>query len=118
MIILLQFRDYCTGLFNYNFCATEHFKYFLLCVMLPVSIMLFLWWWGDISRIFNSERPQEKTFKDIFFEMIPKVYIKRFIIAAVIIALRKMILRYPKAKNAINDVLDLAKNMSKTNLTK
>lgn len=116
MIVLLQVRDYCNGLFNYNFCATEHFKYILLCVMLPVLIMLFLWWWSDIMRIFNPECPQEqeKTFTDVLFEMIPKVYIKRFIIAAVIVALRKIVSRYPKTKNAVVDVFNLAKNMGKT----
>lgn len=100
VITILQIRSFCDGIFNLNFCALDHYKYFLFCVMIPVLIGLVFWW---VPKKTNNNA-NEKTLKEILIDSIPKQYIKRFIIAAIIIGVRKFIMSYPRAKKFIDNV--------------
>ena len=58
VLTVLQIPDYCVWFFNRNFCAQIHFKYFLMCVLLPAMIGLIFWWTPEISRLFCKNRCQ------------------------------------------------------------
>ena len=105
MITILQIHSFCIGVFNQNFCEMNHYKYFLFCVMIPVLIGLIFWW---IPKR-NYDDTQEKTLKEILIDSIPKQYIKRYIIAAIIIGVRRFIMSYPRAKNFIDNVNNFLK---------
>lgn len=102
LITILQIPEFCIGVFNYNFCEMSGFKYFLFCFMLPVLFCLMFWWMP------KKEIKEKKSTTDILFDIIPPQYIKRFLIAVVIVGLRKFIMSHPKTKdfmNSVNNVL-------------
>lgn len=99
-ITILQIRNFCNYVFNLNFCEMNHYKYFLFCVIIPVLIGLVFWWIP--KRTYDDVH--EKTLKEILIDSIPKQYIKRFIIAAIIIGVRRFIMSYPRAKKFIDNV--------------
>ena len=122
MLTVLQIPDYCTSWFNYNFCETHHFKYFLLCIMLPILLGLFVWWIPEISRLFcphKCEIPQktDMNIKDIFNEIISKQDIEKFITAAVIMGIQKFAATHPKTAETFDNILDVLKN-TKTEIKK
>ena len=108
-ITVLQIPEFCFGIFNYNFCETGY-KYFLFCVMVPVLICLLFWWLPK-----KEETTQKQTFFDMLFDIVPPQYIKRFLIAAVIVGLRKFIMSHPKAKDFLSKVENI---VSKRNIKK
>ena len=58
VLTILQIPSYCIYIFNSNFCAQIHFKYFLLCVMLPAMTGLVFWWAPEVSRLFCKNKCQ------------------------------------------------------------
>ena len=104
-ITILQVQSFCYGIFNINFCEMNHYKYFLFCVMIPVLIGLIFWWVPKKT----DDDTQEKTLKEILIDSIPKQYIKRFVIAAIIIGVRRFIMSYPRAKKFIDNVNNFLK---------
>ena len=114
ILTILQIPDYCNAFFNYNFCETNHFKYFLMCLMLPGLFGLFLWWLPDIARLICPNKcavKQEKdiSIKNIFNEIISKQDIEKFITAAIIMGIQKFASSHPKTTEAFDDVLDILK---------
>ena len=123
MLTVLQIPNYCTILFNYNFCETYHFKYFVLCIMLPVLLGLFTWWMPEISRLFcphKCEMPQKTdiNIKDIFNEIISKQDIEKFITSAIIMGIQKFAATHPKTTAAFDDIMKVLKNAKQENTTK
>lgn len=103
IITILQIHNFCVGFFNYNFCNTAWYKYFLFCVMLPTLVCLLFWWMP------RKEVETKKSSLDILFDLLTPQYIKRFLIAIVIVGLRKFIMSHPKAKDFFNDVNSVIK---------
>lgn len=115
MLTILQIPDYCVYWFNHNFCETNHFKYFLLCIMLPGVSGLFLWWIPEIARVLcpnkcNVKPASETTIKNIFNEIISKQDIERFITAAIIMGIQKFASTHPKTQETFDNILDVLKN--------
>ena len=115
MLTILQIPDYCTTFFNYNFCKTNNFKYFLLCIMLPALVGLFVWWMPDIGRMLCRNKCElkpepDKTIKDIFNEIISKQDIEKFITAAIIMGIQKFAATHPKTTETFDSILDILKN--------
>ncbi len=103
VITVLQIPVFCNALFNYNFCGFGGFKYFLFCVMLPTLVCLLFWW------LPRKEIETKKSSQDILFDLLPPQYIKRFLIAVVIVGLRKFIMSHPRTRNFMNDVKGVMK---------
>ena len=115
MLTVLAVPSYCTAFFNYNFCDINNFKYFLLCVMLPTLVGLFIWWMPDIARILcpnrcNAKPEPDKTIKNIFNEIISKQDIEKFITAAIIMGIQKFATTHPKTAETFDNILDILKN--------
>ena len=104
MITILQIHSFCIGVFNQNFCETNY-KYFLFCVMIPILFGI-IYWWMPKTKIAQQ---QEKTFKEILLDTIPKQYLQRFIIAMIIVMVRKFIMSYPRAKEFFDNINDVLK---------
>ena len=64
MLTILQIPKFCTAFFNYNFCYVNNFKYFLLCIMLPVLIGLFVWWTPEMAHAVCPNKCETKTDTD------------------------------------------------------
>ena len=115
MLTILQIPDYCANVFNYNFCDMQHFKYFLLCVMLPTLVGLVVWWMPDFARLFCPNKCVVKpepdiTIKNIFNEIISKQDIEKFITAAIIMGIQKFAATHPKTAETFDNILDVLKN--------
>ena len=104
-ITILHVPEFCFVLFNYNFCETGY-KYFLFCIMLPVLIWIMYWW-------LPKKETSQKTFVEIMTDVVPPLYIKRFLIAVVIVGLRKFIMSHPHARDFLNNVNNILKKTSK-----
>ena len=120
MLTVLQIDGYCINVFNLNFCEYGAFKYFLMCIMLPISIMIFLWWVPDILRLFCRRscqippEPKPENINDILHEIISKQDIERLITAAIIMGIQKFAHKYPKTESVFGNILDaLIKNNSR-----
>lgn len=115
MLIILQIPNYCNFVFNYNFCDMGGFKYFLLCIMLPVLIALFVWWVPDVVRALCPHKCEIKpepdiTVKNIINEIISKQDIEKFITAAIIMGIQKFATNHPKTTEVFDNILDVLKN--------
>ena len=115
MLTILQIPDYCSGIFNNNFCDTSTFKYFLLCIMLPALFGLFVWWLPDIGRLLCPNRcaikPEpDPSLKSIFNEIISKQDIEKLITAAIIMGIQKFAKNNPKTTEVFDSILDVLKN--------
>ena len=115
MLTVLQIPDYCNVFFNHTFCAYGGFKYFLLCIMLPVLFGLIVWWSVDIARIFchgkcKIQTEPDTTIKDIFNEIISKQDIEKFITAAIIMGIQKFAVKHPETTEVFGNILDVLKN--------
>lgn len=113
MLTLLQVYNYCVGVFNVNFCEYGAFKYFLLCIMLPVLCTIFIWWLPDITKLFcnksckiASPQPNE-TIHDVLREIISSKDIERFITAAIIMGIQKFAQSHPKTQAVFDNLLDI-----------
>lgn len=114
MIILLQVPDYCIHVFNQNFCDDIAFKYFLICVVLPVLIGVFIWWIPDILRLLcnrgcKMNTPKE-TIHDVLKQIILPQDIERLITAAIIMGIQKFSQTHPKTQAIFDDMLNALKN--------
>ena len=102
VITILRIPNFCGAFFNLNFCNIGNFKYLLLCLMLPTLFGLIVWWMP------KKKEPQKST-SDILFDIIPPQYIKRFIIAMVIVGIRKYVMSHPRARDFMNNVNSVLK---------
>ena len=71
--------------------------------MLPTLVCLLFWWMP------RKEKETKKSSLDILFDLLTPQYIKRFLIAIVIVGLRKFIMSHPKAKDFFSDVNSVIK---------
>lgn len=103
-ITILQIQSFCHVFFNNNFCELNNYKYFLFCIMIPVLMGLVYWWIPKAT----PDAAKEKSLKEILIDAIPKQYISRLIIAAIIIGIKKFVSNYPKTKKLLDDVIKTA----------
>lgn len=120
ILTVLQISNYCNAIFNNNFCATDNFKYFLLCVMLPVLVMLFFWWMPDIARPFCKNKCQcEETHLEQTSnikesrEIISRDDMERLVTGAIIMGIQKFASMHPKTTKAFNNIIDALQNTKK-----
>ena len=118
MLTVLGVSDYCLAWFNINFCISN-FKYFLMCIALPILIGLFIWWMPDIAKLFckkcECQIPEEKPIKNVLNEIISKQDIEKFITAAIIMGIQKFSVSHPKTTEVFDNIL---KGVTKTNSKK
>lgn len=122
MLTILQIPRYCIGVFNVNFCNAG-FKYFLMCLLIPCFVALFVWWLPEISRFFcgkcQCEVPHKKSVKDSIKEMESNQDIERLIAAVLVSGMQKFIEKHPKTTETLSDILKtFIKNQGKKGLTK
>ena len=124
IITILQIPNYCIYFFNIDFCVVP-FRYFLMCVIVPVSFGLLVWWMPEISRLFckkcQCEVQEDMSIKDVLKEIVTKQDIERLITAAIVMGIQKFATNHPKAKEAFDGILNaLEQNNanSKSRLTK
>ena len=120
VLTILQIPNYCVGFFNINFCNIS-FRYFLLCIVLPVSVCVFLWWLPDISKLFcpkncrcNVQETPDLSLRNIIKEMVSAKDIERLISVAIIMGIRKFVDNQPRMQNIFNTVVGAIKKSSKT----
>jgi len=118
-IILLQVPDYCVVFFNQNFCDDGVFKYFLICVVFPILVGVFIWWIPDILRLFcnqsckvNAPKPQPETIQDVLHQIISKADIERLITAAIIMGIQKFSQTHPKTQTVFEEISKAIKQPS------
>ena len=114
MLTILQVPDYCSAFFYDAFCYVGNFKYFLLCIMLPVLIALFVWWTPDIVRHLCPNKcmvktDQENNVKDVLREIVSKTDIEKLITAAIIMGVQKFAQTHPKTTEVFDSILDVLK---------
>ena len=112
MLTVLQVPGFCTAWFNKNFCYVSGFKYFLLCIMLPVLVGLLMWWMPEITRAMCAQKCKTEpdvTIKNIFNEIVSKQDIEKFIIAAIVMGIQKFANAYPKTAETFDNILDAVK---------
>ena len=61
VITILRIPNYCYAVFNKNFCMMGNFKYFMLCLMIPVCLWLIAWWIPTLSGMFCPNKCQCET---------------------------------------------------------
>ena len=110
MLTVLQIHDYCVALFNYNFCNTNNFKYFLMCVMLPGMFGLFCWWIPEISRTIcpnkcQCETQHPETNKSTSSD------IEKLITTAIVMGIHKLAMQHPKTKEILDNISDVLKKV-------
>lgn len=115
MLTILQIPKFCNAFFNNNFCYVGGFKYFLLCIMLPILIGLFVWWLPEIVRTLcsnkcNITKETDEKNKDTFNEIISKQDIENFITSAIITGIQKFAIKHPKTTEAFDGIIDILKN--------
>ena len=114
MLTILQVPEYCYSVFNFSFCSVS-FRYFLMCIMLPSLIGLFIWWVPEILRVFckkcQCQETEPKTIKDILREIISKQDIEKFITTAIIMGIQKFVASHPKQKETFDNILDVIKKV-------
>ena len=119
ILTILQIPRYCVSVFNFDFCSDVTFKYFFMCVMLPILIAIFAWWIPNIARLFcnktckNSSHMPTETIRNVLHEIISKQDMERFITAAVIMGIQKFAKTHPKTKTAFDDILKIMKKTKK-----
>lgn len=106
MLTVLQISNYCNAIFNNNFCATDNFKYFLLCVMLPVLVMLFFWWMPEIARPFCSNKCQCEM-QQLESHKSTSPDIEKLITTAIIMGVHKLAMQHPKTKKILDNISDI-----------
>ena len=107
MLTILQIPRYCSGFFKVSFCDAS-FKYFLMCLLVPCFVALFVWWIPEISRMFcgkcQCEVPHEKNIPDKISEITSKQIIERLITTAIVAGVNKFASEHPKTKKKIQEI--------------
>ena len=115
MLTILQINRYCLSWFNYYFCENVAFKYFLMCVVVPVCFSLLLWWGPELARPFckkckcETQPVPETSIKDMVHEIVSTKDIERLITAAVVMGVQKFVANHPKTKETLKDILKIIK---------
>ncbi|MBR5904737.1 MAG: hypothetical protein IKZ49_04380 [Alphaproteobacteria bacterium] len=117
IISVLQIPAYCESVFNNNFCLMGNYKYWLMCIILPVSAGLFIWWVPDIAKLFckntceiQNNKPNNDI-KDILHEIVSAKDIERLITAAIIMGIQKFATNHPETKETFDNILDVIKRV-------
>ncbi len=92
IISVLHINRSCVWLFNQNFCMDNFFKYFVMAVMVPGIIMMFVWW---------LPKQKYKSAPDNY-----KNYLIKLVIVMAIVAMRHLTRKYPKTKRFFNEIAD------------
>lgn len=118
ILTILQVYNYCVGIFNVNFCDIGVFKYFLMCIMLPGLVALFIWWMPNIARAVCQRcetlpiKPVD-TLHDMLQEIISAKDIERFITAAIIMGVQKFAQTHPKTQTVFDEIVRAIKKTPK-----
>lgn len=117
IISLLHFQSTCNAIFPAVFC-TSWFRYFLLCVIIPLFIGLIFMWINEIIKAHHRRkfiRRAKNTVNGILSAIRGHVSkhmdvadIEKIITAAVLIGIKKYADRHPNLRHNINNVMDLA----------
>lgn len=116
IITILQINHYCVYVFNNNFCHGGNFKYFLMCVMFPALVGLFIWWVPEISGLFcknkcecnanvNNNVPQNNPTS----ETILSQYIEKLLNAGIVFGIQNLAKKYPQYKKTLKNLADMIK---------
>jgi len=109
ILTILQVPNYCSGFFNANFCAIP-FRYFLMSIVVPSMIALFVWWVPEMVRPFckkcECEIHESEHETNNFREQISKHLLERVLVAALITGIENFLSKRPKTKKAFNDILE------------
>ena len=108
ILTILQIPDYCVGIFNSNFCATNSFKYFLLSIMLPVLIGLIFWWAPELSRLICKNKCQCES-HHLETQKSTSPDIEKLITTAIIMGVHKLATSHPKTKEILDNISNLFK---------
>ena len=118
-VVILHRMDYCIAFFKLNFCEYANYKYFFMCVMIPVAVLIFFWWIPDILKLFcrgacniQTQQQKERTIRDILLEIISPQDIEKFITAAIIMGIQKFSKNHPKTVAIFDDILNAMKKKS------
>ena len=120
MLSVLQIPTYCNAIFNYNFCAMYNFKYFLLCLMLPVLCGLVIWWTPEFARMLCPNKcacdkaPQTIHDKDMYHDEMSKQYLEKLITSAIMIGVQKFATSHPKTEKVFDNIFDALTTPKKT----
>ena len=87
-VSILVIPNYCIWLFNKNFCEIGFYKYFLVCVMLPVFVGLLFWWENDLRK--KTENDNTK-----------------FIYAILSLLINRFIKKHPNIRQIITDISNI-----------
>lgn len=102
VLTILQVPNYCTGIFNVNFCSVS-FRYYLMCIMVPSLVALFVWWTPEISRIFckkcQCEVPQSNHTKDTL-----KQDAEQLIIALITTGIQGFLANHPETQKVFKKI--------------
>lgn len=115
-IILLHCQRTCDAMFGSMFCDDHVFKYFIVCVAVPVIVFLILMW---IMEIINGTRHRHSLFykarhavkdmasniRDKVSENISPADFEKLLTAALVMGLKKYADRNPRARNIINEIM-------------
>lgn len=93
-ISVLHINRSCGWLFGQKFCTIGNFRYFVLCVMIPVLIGLIIWW------LPKKEKQYDKN------------YFVKFAVIVVFVAIRHLIRKYPKTRRFFDEVSDALSAMN------
>ena len=115
ILTILQIHGFCNSFFNYNFCHMNNFKYFLMCIIVPGMIGLFIWWMPEIGRLMcqnkcKIEEKPEKSSKEIFHEILSASDVEKFIVGAVLHGIHNFATNHPKTTKSVDNILSLLKN--------
>lgn len=118
ILTILQVHNYCVLVFNINFCKVS-FRYFLLCIVVPVLVWLFLWWLPDMSKMFckkcecdNLENKEHLHENNVNENMSTKA-LEHLITSAIIIGIQKFAKNHPNTQNIFNNIFDALAKTSK-----
>lgn len=116
-VTILHFQRICDSIFSVNFC-NGWYRYFLLCVIVPVIIGLILMWIYEIvyrHRRRKFFRRMRNIVHDIMGGIRGKVSehiniqdMEKIVTAAVLIGIKKYVDNHPGLRKNINDIMDVA----------
>lgn len=110
VLTILQIPRYCIYVFNGHFCNVS-FRYFLMCMVVPITVGLILWWIPDISKHFCGEcqcdQGADIKKNDNQKQIISKEDIEHLVATAAVAGIKKFISTHPKTTKTVNDILDV-----------
>ena len=116
MLSVLQIPTYCNAIFNYNFCAMYNFKYFLLCLMLPVLCGLVIWWTPEFARMLCPNKcacdKTSHTIKnqDNDSDEMSKQYLEKLLTSAIMVGIHKFATSHPKTRETLDNIINTLTN--------